>query len=328
MKNMKDDILSELLCSEGYVSGQALCEKYGVSRTAIWKVINALKEEGYGISSVNNRGYKITKLPDKLKEFVVKSMLTTERFGRKLDVLDEVDSTNNYCKKMAEEGAVEGYTVATMKQVAGRGRRGRVWETPDDTNIAFSLLLRPELVPNDASMITLLAALSVVSAVEELTGKTAQIKWPNDVIIGGRKVCGILTELSLELSAINYVVVGIGINVTNETMPEDIKDHASSILMETGVRVDKSELLGRILIHFEKYYDRFLVDKDLSGFKEMYENHLVNMNKTVRIIEGGMERTGVALGISERGALVVKFDTGVEQITGGEVSVRGIYGYV
>jgi len=325
---MKDDILNTLLNSSDYVSGQFLCDKYGVSRTAVWKVINNLKNDGYEISSVNNRGYKITKLPNKLKRVLIEKSLETDRFGRSLEVLDEVDSTNNYCKKMAEAGAPEGYCVATTRQVAGRGRRGRVWETPDNTNIAMSFLIRPELEPNDTSMITLVAALAVESAVRELTGVEAQIKWPNDILLGGHKICGILTELSLELTAVNYVVVGIGVNVNNETMPEDIRDIASSIYIETGKNLDKNELTASILGYFEKYYDRFMADKNLSGLRNIYEEHLVNMNRTVRIIEKDKERTGEAVGISERGALLVKFDTGVEAITGGEVSVRGIYGYV
>lgn len=328
---MKEEILRLLRESEGYVSGGEMSKKLGVSRTAIWKYIGYLREDGYNIEAVSNRGYLLKSEPDVMTKEAVGSLLHTEVFGRNMKYFDEIDSTNNYCKQQAEVGAEHGFLVIADRQVSGRGRRGRTWDTPSGISVAMSILLRPDIATECASMLTLVAALSVADAIRSETGLKAQIKWPNDIVINGKKVCGILTEMSIEFSAINYVVVGIGINVNNSLFPEEIADTATSIYLEGGVMVSRSRLIAAVLGAFEKHYETFLKTQDLSGIKAEYEACLVNKDKHVKVLSanGSVDDEGTALGIDDIGRLVVKSDDGeIKNIMAGEVSVRGMYGYV
>ncbi len=327
----KDEILRILRESGGYVSGEEISNQMGVSRTAIWKQICDLRDEGYDISAVSKRGYILKSEPDIMTKEAVLSQISTETFGRKMEYFDEIDSTNNYCKRQAEMGAEHGFLVVADRQVSGRGRRGRVWETPSGISIAMSLLLRPDIATECASMITLVAALSVAHAIRNVSGLDAKIKWPNDIVINGKKVCGILTEMSVEFSAINYVVVGIGINVNNASFPEEIADVATSIYLEGHEMVSRSKLIAEILINFERYYRIFLETQDMSGLKDVYEERLVNKDERVRVMSanGKVDDEGTALGIDDIGRLVIKSDDGRQKnIMAGEVSVRGLYGYV
>ncbi len=327
----KDEILRILRESGGYVSGEEISNQMGVSRTAIWKQICDLRDEGYDISAVSKRGYVLKSEPDIMTKEAVLSQIATETFGRNMEYFDEIDSTNNYCKQQAEMGAEHGFLVVADRQVSGRGRRGRVWETPSGISIAMSLLLRPDIATECASMITLVAALSVAHAIRNVSGLDAKIKWPNDIVINGKKVCGILTEMSVEFSAINYVVVGIGINVNNASFPEELADMATSIYLEKHEMVSRSKLIAEILINFERYYRIFLETQDMSGLKDVYEERLVNKDERVRVMSanGRVDDEGTALGIDDIGRLVIKSDDGRQKnIMAGEVSVRGLYGYV
>ena len=208
---MRDEILKMLEDADGYVSGQELCEKLGVSRTAVWKVIGALREEGYVIDSVSRRGYHLVECPDILRQEDLTAALTTRWMGRSLQVYDVTDSTNVRAKQQAEEGAPEGHLVMADMQSAGRGSRGRSWDSPRGTGIFMSLVLRPQLMPQQAAMVTLTAAYSIVSVLREDYGVAAGIKWPNDVVLNRKKLVGILTEMSAEPDLIHYIVTGIGI---------------------------------------------------------------------------------------------------------------------
>ena len=226
---MREKILQLLKEQEDYVSGQDICGQLGVSRTAVWKNIKALKEAGYQIDSVNNRGYKLLAEPDKLSETGIRGYKNTQWLGEAIVYKDSLDSSNTRAKLMGENGAENGTLVVTDCQTAGKGRRGRSWVSPTGMNCYFTVLLRPDILAEKASMITLVAALALAKAIKETAQLDTMIKWPNDVIANGKKLCGILTESSTDLEYINYVVVGIGVNCNQTEFPDEIKETASSI---------------------------------------------------------------------------------------------------
>lgn len=254
--------------------------------------------------------------------------------------LPTTDSTNEEAKRLAQKGAKEGTVVTADVQTAGKGRKGRSWHTGEKTTLAMSFLLRPYesvgLLPDQASMITLVAAISVAKAIEKMMKKTGVkevpeilIKWPNDIVINGKKACGILTEMQLKGCDIDYVVVGIGVNVNQDGFPEEIADIATSMWMETGFSFDRDELLDGIMNEFEHFYPLFCSKKDLSLLKDTYEELLINKNREVKVLDPKGEYQGIALGIDREGQLLVKLaDGNIRPIYAGEVSVRGLYGYV
>lgn len=324
----KTEVLTLLRESTDYLSGQELCGRLGVSRTAVWKIINQLKEEGYEIEAVQNRGYRLIASPDLLGESEIKSRLHTRWAGKELIFRPVTGSTNIDAKAAAEEGAPEGTLVVTEQQEAGRGRRGRGWFSPEGCNLYFTLLLRPECAPDQACMLTLVMALAVAGAVRQL-GLDAGIKWPNDVVIAGKKVCGILTEMSAEPDFIHYVVIGTGVNVNQETFPEEIAGTATSLRIEKGERIKRAELLAAVMEHFERAYETFRTSWDLSGLAAEYESLLLNKDRPVRVLDPKGAFEGTARGINEKGELLVERQDGsVERVYAGEVSVRGVYGYV
>ncbi len=332
MKTDKSDILALLRNSRDYVSGQQLCTQFGVSRTAVWKAINQLKEDGYQIEAVSHKGYRLLESPDILSESEILSRLTTDWAGRTLHYFNETGSTNIDAKRYAEEGEPHGTTVVANTQSAGRGRRGRLWQSPAGSAIYMTILLKPQFVPDKASMLTLVMALSVADAIVEATGLSAGIKWPNDIVVNKKKVCGILTEMNAELDYIQYVVIGVGINVNNnspEEFPEEIRQTATSLKIESGMQISRAVLLERVLAHFEKNYDIFTKTLDLSALMEAYDARLLNLNAEVRVLDPKGEYTGVARGINPAGELLVEKENGeVVPVYAGEVSVRGLYGYI
>lgn len=332
MKTDKSDILSLLRGSKDYVSGQQLCDQFGVSRTAVWKVINQLKEEGYQIEAVSHKGYRLLESPDVLSSSEIASRLKTKWAGQRLYYLDETGSTNIDAKRYAEEGEPHGTTVVAEKQTAGRGRRGKYWESPPGSAIYMTIMLKPDFAPDKASMLTLVMALSVAEAITEATGLSAGIKWPNDVVVNKKKVCGILTELNVETDYIQYVVIGVGINVNNgspEEFPEEIRKTATSLKIESGVQLSRASLIERVLEHFEKNYDTFVTTLDLRLLTEAYSRYLLNLNAEVCVLDPKGSYTGIARGINTTGELLVEKENGeMEAVYAGEVSVRGLYGYV
>lgn len=325
---MKEKILELLKEHSDYVSGQDICNRLGVSRTAVWKNINGLKQNGYQIDSVNNKGYKLLAEPDVIDEIRIREYLRTEWLAKEIVYKKETDSTNIQAKRLGENDAADGTLVVAEHQTSGRGRRGKSWVSPTG-NCYFSVLLRPEISADRASMITLIAAMGLAKAIKEISHLDTMIKWPNDVIANGKKLCGILTESSTDLEYINYAVVGIGINTNQMEFPEEIRDTASSIRLETGRKINRAELLAAFLEEFEKYYEIFLMTEDLTTLSREYNALLVNRGKEVKIIEQDKERVLNAIGIDDRGGLIVEDSQGnQETIISGEVSVRGLYGYV
>ena len=326
---MKSEILSVLRNAEGYISGQELCERFGVSRTAVWKGINQLKNEGYQIEAVQNKGYRLCGYPESISKIELESRMHTKWAGQNLICLDSIDSTNDYIKKLAEEGAPHGTLAVADYQSGGKGRRGRSWVTPHGSAIAMSILVRPKLAPEKASMMTLVAGMAVAKSVKEVTGLDVKIKWPNDVVINGRKISGTLTEMSMELGAIHYIVIGTGINANVTEFPEEIKDIATSLILEKGEKVDRAAIICAHMEAFEDFYDRFMEYGDMTLLKEDYQELLANQNQQVRVLEPGNEYMGIARGIDELGQLLVeKEDGSIVKVYAGEVSVRGIYNYV
>ena len=317
-KNEKDD-----------VAGPELCESLGVSRTAVWKAIRQLEEQGYVIEAVRNKGYRLVEEADVLTVAELHSVLDTKWLGKELEYSYETDSTNNRARDAAEKGASHGFLAVADCQTAGKGRRGRVWNSPHGTDIYMSFVLRPTFTPSQASMLTLVAGMAVVKGVQKATGLSAMIKWPNDAVVNGKKICGILTEMSTEEDAIRYVVPGIGINVNATEFPEEIRDKATSLKLELGRSVKRSDVICAVAESFEEYYEIFEKTCDMSGLLSAYDEMLVNMEKTVCVLDPKGEYRGKALGIDEEGCLLVEKENGeVVHVLSGEVSVRGIYGYV
>lgn len=328
---MKTEILKLLRESKDYVSGQQLCETFGVSRTAIWKVMNQLKEEGYEVEAVRNRGYRIVGSTDVMTQEELSSLLDgrTKWAGQHVFYYDEIDSTNLKAKQFGEEGAPHGTLAVADMQTAGRGRRGRGWDSPAGSSIYMSIMLRPKFPPVKAPMLTIVMAYSVARALCTCTGLDVQIKWPNDIILNGKKIVGILTEMSTEIDYINHIVIGVGINVNMESFPEEIVEKATSLRIETGEIQKRAPIVVEIMSEFETWYEAFEQSEDLSFLQDDYNQLLVNCGKDVRILGAKETYQAHALGINETGELLVRREDGSEEaVYAGEVSVRGVYGYV
>lgn len=326
---MKEEILRLLRSADGYISGQELCNRFGVSRTAVWKAINQLKEAGYEIEAQQNKGYRLMAAPDLMTEAEIKSLMHTEWVAKEVLYFDTIDSTNTKAQELAEKGYPSGTLVVADKQESGKGRRGRSWVSPSGTGIFMTLMIKPDINPNNASMLTLVAALAVAKAITSVTGEEAMIKWPNDIVVNGKKVCGILTEMNAQFDYINNIVVGIGINVHNESFPEEISQMASSLMIEAGgKRFHRAQIIAETMSYFEQYYDTFLQTQDLSALVREYDELLVNMNKAVRVLDPKEPFDGKAMGITPKGELIVDTWESRKLVSSGEVSVRGIYGYV
>lgn len=326
---MKEEILRLLRSADGYISGQELCNRFGVSRTAVWKAINQLKEAGYEIEAQQNKGYRLMAAPDLMTEAEIKSLMHTDWVAKEVLYFDTIDSTNTKAQELAEKGYPSGTLVVADKQESGKGRRGRSWVSPSGTGIFMTLMIKPDINPNNASMLTLVAALAVAKAITSVTGEEAMIKWPNDIVINGRKVCGILTEMNAQFDYINHIVVGIGINVHNESFPEEISQMASSLMIEAGgKRFHRAQIIAETMSYFEQYYDTFLKTQDLSALVREYDKLLVNRNKSVRVLDPKEPFDGKAMGITPKGELIVDTWESRKLVSSGEVSVRGIYGYV
>lgn len=326
---MKAEILKVLREAGDYVSGQELCGRLGVSRTAVWKVIGQLKEEGYQIEAVRNRGYRLREAADVVTGAELLSQLKTSWAGKRLEYFEQTDSTNIQARRLAEAGAPHGTLAVADCQAAGKGRRGRTWNSPAGTGIFMSLVLRPSFTARSASMLTLVAALAVSEGIQQAAGLRTGIKWPNDIVCGGRKLCGILTEMSTEGEDIRYVVVGMGINVNTEEFPPELERTATSLKRELGRSVKRSQVIGAVMTAFEAYYQVFEKTEDLSVLMEEYNGRSANRGKQVAVLDPAGEYRGEALGIDSQGSLLVRLPDGqVKPVISGEVSVRGIYGYV
>lgn len=318
---LKNKILDLLKSADGYISGEKISEQLNISRAAVWKHIKKFRQDGYKIESITNKGYRLISAPDIITEDGIKDNLDTEFIGRNIFFYDKTDTTNERAK--ANNSAPEGSVFIAEVQTHGKGSRGRSWTSPRGTGIWNSILLKPDISPLEVSQITLAAGLAVCRAV----GLNSMIKWPNDIVIGGKKICGILTEMSAEMDRVNYVVCGIGINVNMENFPEELSDKATSMYIESGQKYVRNEVIAKLMNEFEYCYKRFL-EGGLCAILDKYKNHCVTLGRDVNVIFKKESVTGKAVDVDENGSLVVETDKGRIAVTSGEVSVRGIYGYV
>ena len=261
------------------------------------------------------------------KETISKE-IHTKWAGKTVHFARETDSTNDWCKRLSKEGAEHGTLAVTEFQSAGKGRLGRRWTAPEGSSVMRSILLHPEFEPQDASMLTLVMGLSVAQAVREL-GVNVSIKWPNDVVVSHKKICGILTEMGLQDGKIREVVIGDGINVNLEEIPDELKDKATSLYLETGKKYDRSRMIGLVMEKFEANYEKFVQTCDLSLMLDEYNMLLANKCQPVRVLDKISPFEGVALEIDKDGALLVRMQSGeIRKVCSGEVSVRGLYSYI
>ena len=260
-------------------------------------------------------------------ETTIADQIHTKWAGKTVHFAREIDSTNLWIKRLAKEGASEGTLALAEFQSAGRGRLGRSWEVPEGTSVMMSILLRPKFEPQYAPTLTLVMGMAVAKAVKNL-GFDVSIKWPNDVVVSHKKICGILTEMGVRDGKIDYAVIGVVINVNIKEFPEEMADKATSLYLESGKEFDRSQIPGLVMEAFEEYYEKFAATCDLSGLKEEYESILANYNQPVRVL-AKEPYEGVARGITDGGELLVeKTDGTIVAVSAGEVSVRGLYSYV
>jgi BirA family biotin operon repressor/biotin-[acetyl-CoA-carboxylase] ligase len=327
---VKDKVLRILKDSgENFVSGEKISGELGVTRAAIWKYINLIKEDGYEIEAISRKGYRIISAPDILTFEEVKDFLNTQYIGKNIIYYDSIGSTNSKAKELAEGGQEHGTVVISEEQTSGRGRLGRNWVSPKYKGIWMSIILRPDIITENISQITLLGAAAVQKAIMEMGIKTG-IKWPNDIVLNSKKVCGILTEMSGEIDHINYIVMGIGINVNleEEDVPLDLKDMATSLKLQSGICLDRKLLLANVLNIFEKLYNDFVQNGNINEIIEICRKNSILIGKEIQLIYKGKITTAKALDISDDGELVIENDQGIiEHIVSGEVSIRGVYGY-
>ena len=329
----REKVLSLLRAQEGYLSGEELSRELGLSRAAVWKAVETLRKEGYEIEARTGLGYRLCAAPNALTEREVRRFLgDTMLLGRELHCLDTVDSTNTYAKKLALSGAADGTVVIANNQTAGRGRMGRSFQSPRDKGIYLSVLLRPALTPDKLMPVTAMAGVAVCNAVEQVCGVRPGLKWPNDPVIGSRKLCGILTEVSLEgeTGRVQYLVLGIGINVshTQEDFSPDVAQIATSLEAYLGRSVSRPELAAALIREIERLYLTLLVG-DLGEYLEYYRGNCVNLGKTVQLLGTDTREVVTAVDIDPEFGLVVRGEDGREKVVrSGEVSVRGMYGYV
>lgn len=318
---MKFKILKILKEKKDFVSEEEICKVLNISKIDVFENISKLEELGYDIQFVSNKGYFINDKKDILNEFEISSSLTTNSFGKNFVFLKEIDSTNEEAKRQGEKGAENSFLVVSETQTKGKGRQGNCWLNSDYNNLAFSLLLKPNLSPENSIAVTLISGLAVCRAFRKL-GIPAFLKWPNDLILNNKKCVGILTEMSCEVEKINYIVVGIGININSEHFDKEISKKATSIYIETGKKFKRAEILNCVLTEFEKVYSKFLDFGDFSKFCDEYKNLCLNIGKKVKTVSKKNSVFGKVVGISNKGELIVENDSGKVSVVSGEVSVR------
>ena len=317
-----DRILSILYESTApFVSGEELSRTLDISRSAVWKQIKALRTLGFTISAEPSRGYKLVSSPDRLHAASITHLLKSLRIGNRITALSEAVSSNCVAFRMAEDGAEEGSVVIAESQTGGKGRLGRSWASPAGVNLYCSIILRPPIQPVAAPQLTFLSAIAVARTIEQLTTLKARIKWPNDILIDGKKVAGLLNEMSAETDKVNFVILGIGVNLNmaQEQFPADLRHAATSLFIESGVKVDRNLFARVMLQELDNLYAKFLAEGYAPSRKEWLERSRLE-GAMVTVTDNNSVRSGRVTGIDEYGALLL--DTG-EQILSGDVVIGG-----
>lgn len=309
----KEKVLGVLLESGGFVSGETLAERLGISRNSVWKAVTSLRSDGFEIEAVTNKGYILSSEGTALSEPVIRKYLP-ENDNRSIYIFDTIDSTNNYAKRLASEGADHGTLVATDMQTAGKGRMGRSFCSPAGGSIYMSVILRPKTDMQSSQLITSCIAAAAADAVDRVCGTDVKIKWVNDLYLNGKKICGILTEASInfESGGLDYAVAGIGINLKSvkKSFPEELLEIASSVEDETGNLPGRCRLIAEIL----KNIDSYMQGIESRDFLEEYRRRSFITGMRVAVSKYDEERTAAALGISDNAGLIVKYDDGTEEV--------------
>ena len=325
---MREQILKMLLDkNKDFISGEEISELLGISRTAVWKHINNLKNQGYNIESINKKGYRISEIPDDIltKENIAYN-LKSKFIGSNIIHFDTIDSTNDYAKKIAND-MEDGTVIISEEQTKGRGRMGRKWYSRKGDGIWLSIILKPDINPYDCPFITLIAGASIVKSLNKL-GVKSSIKWPNDIIVNNKKICGVLTELAAEIDKVNYVVLGIGMNVKTLDFDEDIENIATSLYKEE-YKLSRVDIVSEILIEFENLYTDYINNKDRKEVLNICKKYSAILNKNIYLLKDGEKTKARCIDINEDGNLIVQLeDNSIKQIISGEVSIRGEEGYV
>jgi len=322
--NAAEHILAALREAKGgEVSSRAICERLGVSRAAVWKQIETLRAGGYEIEACSRRGYRLVTAPDTPHAAEVSPLLTTRRIGRDCRYVAETGSTNRDVATLADAGADEGVVVTAGTQTAGRGRMTRLWHSPPGVSLYFSMLLRPAVEPGQASSLPLVAGLAAAEALAGLAPETQpMIKWPNDILIGGKKVCGILCEMQAETDCVRHIIPGVGVNVnlTRAELPEELRGRATSLRIETGHRFSRAAVLAAILNRFEPLYERWCAE----GFEPLLDAvgaRDVLRGRTITLEQGGRRVEGIGDGLQPDGALRLQTPDGFVSIYSGEAHI-------
>ena len=307
----------------GIISGEELSLLLNVSRTAVWKHIKALRLLGYQIISLPSQGYRLLSSPDILLPEEIMSGLDTSRIGNHIIRLDNIGSTNIEAFRMAEDGADEGTVIIADTQQRGKGRLGREWLSPPGVNIYCSVILRPPIPPVSAYQLTFLSAVAVARAVEQTVSVQPRIKWPNDILLNGRKIAGLLNEMSAETEKVNFVILGIGVNLnmSSEQFPDNLRHPASSLMIECGSEIERKVFLKTLLKELDTLYDGYLRHGD-APVREEWVRRCDMMGKAVSVSGPVSKTTGIVTGVDEHGALLVRLSDGrVEQILSGDVTL-------
>ena len=316
--NAKTELLKRLFEADGQpVSGQDIADEFGLSRTAIWKYVKDFERDGYEIGTVRKKGYYLITVPDLVNEANVKKHLQATTYGNRIDYMETCESTQLIAHEEAQNGAPDGTVIISEEQTVGKGRMSRPWNSTAGKGIWMSVITRPALSPQQAPQMTLVAAVAVTRAIQEVTGIEPSIKWPNDILVNGKKVTGILTELQADPDRVKAIILGIGINVnqTEADFPEELKTIASSLKMVIGHSINRAELIAKTL-EFLEHYTEIYVTHGFSPIKLLWEGYSNTAGKRIRAVMFNETIEGIALGISNDGMLELRLDNG---------TVRGIY---
>lgn len=316
-------ILDILKKEKKFISGENIAKTLSVSRTAIWKNISKLKNMGYEIISVTNKGYKLIDNQNIYNEFEIKGLLKTRIFGKVCHFFDEIGSTNDFAKEITKYDTKEGTIVVSNYQSLGRGRFDRAWICKKGDGIFLSIILKPQIELFYTLQISLIAGITICQALREMS-INAELKWPNDIMLNNKKVGGILCEVSAQIDKVDYIILGIGINVNNKNFSEELNKKATSIFIETNKKIDKKIIIANFLYKFEAMYYEYINTKSFIPYLEQYKNLCINIGKDVTI--KGKNIKGKVLDISHKGEIIIQTENGLTIVISGEVSLRTISG--
>lgn len=295
--------------SDDFLSGESISERLSCSRTMVWKYIESLRKEGYEITAVSNKGYRLKGETDDVSIHAIQSRLEEDSLFQRIIVESSVSSTQHVAHRLDAEGAKTGTVVVADEQTGGRGRLGRTWLSPPNTGIWMSLLLRPKVELRKAPQLTLVTAIAVVRGIEKVTGIEVDIKWPNDLLLNGKKIAGILTEMQADPDHVNSVIIGVGLNVNQISFPPVMKEIATSLLIETNERYPRAEIIAEILKEFEWLYETYLT-KGFAFLKPLWEARATTIGKQIVARTARETLEGTALGIDDTGVLLLEDASG------------------